>query len=88
MRIELTLFTFVATMLFSNIIDERASRYLSPQQKAGLLEAYSGFRAYRLVPIVIVLGAYYALLQYSDISVTLLSICFWVAVIVFVAIDL
>jgi hypothetical protein len=58
MRFEYGLVILLVTAVISRIVSERAYKLLSQDEKARLMDAYSGMRAYCLLPLAAIIGAY------------------------------
>lgn len=51
---------FLAAIIISRFISEKAARFLSGEQKVALMESFSGYRIYFLLPVVLVIVLFYA----------------------------
>lgn len=54
MTFPITVFIFLGCVIVSRILNERALRQLSPDQKVRLLDGFASIRAYSFVPIVLI----------------------------------
>ncbi len=55
MTFPITVFIFLGCVIVSRILNERALRQLTPDQKVRLLDGFASMRAYGSVPIVLIL---------------------------------
>lgn len=55
---------FLACIVISRILAERALRTLSPEEKVRLVDGFSGMRAYSLLPAVVIVVAALAVPQF------------------------
>jgi len=51
-----------AAVIVSRIINERDYRILSNEEKVRLMDGFSKARAYSLIPLLLLIGAYYLLM--------------------------
>ena len=51
-----------AGVIVSRIINERGYRILSNEEKVRLMDGFSKARAYSLIPLLLLIGAYYLLM--------------------------
>ena len=56
------IFALIACIVISRMLSEHAFRSLSGEQKLALMEAFSGMRAYSMLPMVLILAAVFGLL--------------------------
>lgn len=75
-------------MVASRIINERAYRRLTSEEKLRLMDGFSSTRAYSLIPLFIGLGAYWLLLSQSNIDRASLTIFFVAAFIAYIVLRL
>ncbi|MDH5682600.1 MAG: hypothetical protein OEZ36_13500 [Spirochaetota bacterium] len=57
---------FLGAIILSRIINERAMKELSPEEKTRLLDSFSGMRAYSLIPLVLILGGFFLATGFTD----------------------
>lgn len=77
---------FLITMIVSRILNEKAMKLLSVEEKSNLIDAFSGMRAYSLIPIVLIIGAYWLLIKYSEIENQILSIAYFGSLVLYLAV--
>lgn len=51
---------FLAAIVISRVVSEKALRFLNTAQKDALMEGFSSFRIYFMLPVIIVIGLFYA----------------------------
>ncbi len=57
-----------AGIIISRIINERAMKKLTADEKVKLIDGFSGLRLYSIIPIVVVIGLFVVLNRYSTLS--------------------
>ena len=82
---EVAIVVLLVTMVAGRILSERALTHLSVEQKASLVDAFRGQRAYGLIPLAILFAVYYALISYTSTSRSLLLVAYWVALLAYLA---
>jgi hypothetical protein len=66
---------FIAAVIVSRILQERALRRLSTQEKGRLVEAFSAYRMFGLLPLAVIAGIYFAMSQLDTLEpATMLAI--------------
>lgn len=83
MTFEIAFVVLLVTVVLGRIISEKALRSLSAEQKASLVDAFSRQRAYGLIPLVMLIAGYFALLNYATVSPRLISIAYWLALLAY-----
>lgn len=82
---QLYFVVFFVAVIASRILSSRALKLLSPDQKASLVDAFSGLRAYSLIPLVAIMAAYFILMQHPVMSFQALTILYLVAFVAYIA---
>lgn len=85
MPVENAFVVLLAAVVAGRILSERALKHLSTEQKAMLLDAFRGQRAYGLIPLAVLLGGYFVLLRFTVISSALLSPGYWLGLLAYLA---
>ncbi|MBC8071152.1 MAG: hypothetical protein IAG13_22695 [Deltaproteobacteria bacterium] len=66
---------FIAAVIVSRILQERALRRLSTEEKGRLVEAFSAYRMFALLPLAAIAGLYFAMSQLDALTTaTMLAI--------------
>lgn len=71
-------------MAVSRIINERGMRRLTPEQKLRLLDGFSAARAYSLIPLLVLVGAFWLLSSRPEVNKQYLAIGYFSLLILFV----
>ena len=74
---------FLAAIIVSRIVQERALRKLSTEEKGQLVEAFSGLRLLSLVPLAALAGLYFLMMSLEAMTTTMLLTIFLPATLVF-----
>jgi hypothetical protein len=77
----------LVAMAASRIINERAMRSLTPEQKVRLIDGFSGARAYSLIPLVLLVGAFWLLSSRPEVDKKYLAIGYFSLLILFVIVQ-
>jgi len=85
MPMELAIGVLLCTIVLSRLLSERALRRLSQDQKASLLDAFSGLRAYSAIPVVVLVVAFLGLGRSGIVPVRPLFTGYGVAVLAYLA---
>ncbi|MBL9081613.1 MAG: hypothetical protein JNK76_07400 [Planctomycetales bacterium] len=85
MSLEIALIVFLGTNIAGRILSERAMKNLSVEQKASLVDAFRGQRAYGLLPIFVLLAVNFLMLRYTSVSRSLISAVYWAGLLVYLA---
>jgi hypothetical protein len=83
---EVGIGVFLVTMIVGRILNEKAMKLLSVEEKLNLIDAFSSMRAYSLIPIVFIIGGYWLLVKYSEIGDQILSIAYFGSLIMYLAV--
>jgi hypothetical protein len=59
---------FIAAVIVSRILQERALRRLSTEEKGRLVEAFSAYRMFALLPLAAIAGLYFAMSQLDALT--------------------
>ena len=70
---EIGLFTLLVSLVVSRIISAKATKSISAQQKAEIVDKFSGFAAYGLIPFIVIIAAYFLLAKYTEMDRALLT---------------
>lgn len=87
MTFEIGIGIFIVTIIASRIISERAMKELTIDEKAKLIDAFSGMRAYSLIPLSIIICGYFLIMRYTDINRVVLSVVYFSLIILFIIIS-
>jgi hypothetical protein len=71
----------LAAIIVSRIINERGYRLLSADEKLRLMDGFSRTRAYALIPLAILIGAFYFLATSTALNSDALAIGYFVSLI-------
>lgn len=74
---------FLAAIIVSRIVQERALRKLSTEEKGQLVEAFSGLRLFSLIPLAALAGLYFLMMSLEALTSTLLLTIFLPATVLF-----
>ncbi len=74
---------FLAAIIVSRIVQERALRKLSTEEKGQLVEAFSGLRLLSLVPLAALAGLYFLMMSLEALTTTMLLTIFLPATLLF-----
>jgi hypothetical protein len=74
----------LVAMIVGRIISERGYRTLNSEEKVRLMDGFSKTRAYSMIPILILIGAYYLLMTKTDFDKTMISIGYFSLLIVYI----
>jgi hypothetical protein len=72
------------SMIVSRILNERAYQKLGSDEKLRLMDGFSKTRAYSLVPLLVLIAAFWVLLTQTGLDRQLISIGYFAALIVYV----
>lgn len=82
---QLYFVVFFVAVIASRILSSRALKLLSSDQKAALVDAFSGLRAYSLIPLVAIMAAYFIFMQHPVMSFQALTILYLGAFVAYIA---
>ncbi len=74
------------SIIFSRIISEKAFIQLSPEQKISIVDSFSKMRIYNLIPIAIILLAFFLLEKFLSLNNSVVDFSFLAALSVFLII--
>ncbi len=74
------------TIILSRILNERALRELTAEEKVRLLDGFASARAYSLIPLVVLVGGYWLLLSQTKIDGRFLSFAYFGLIIVWIVV--
>ncbi len=81
---QLYFMAFFIAVIASRAISGRALKHLSSDQKASLVDAFSGVRVYALIPLAVIMGAYFVLIQYPVMSLRMLTVLYLCAFAIYI----
>ncbi len=87
MTFEIGIGVFLLTVFLSRFLAERALRLLTPEQKLSLIDGFSGMRAYSMIPIVLLIGVFFALTRYIPSAADLWLTGYWIALALYVVVS-
>jgi len=61
---NITIVIFVLTILLSRYINSKAIKKLSMEKKAELIDTFSGFSVWSIVPLLVIIGGFYFAIDY------------------------
>lgn len=67
----------LVTIVLSRILNERALRELSAEEKVRLIDGFASARAYSLIPLVVLVGVYWLLLTKTKLDPQLVSVLYF-----------
>lgn len=76
----------LATLIVSRIVNERAYRQLSKDEKVRLMDGFSTTRAYAFIPLFILIAAFWLLVTYTTINLQYLTVGYFSLLICYVLI--
>ena len=79
-------FVLFAAIVIGRVIHERAFRALDSEAKLRLMDGFSRSRAYSMVPVLILIGAYWYLRSHSSLDHGLLSVAYFGLLIVYIVV--
>lgn len=74
------------TIVLSRILNERALRELTADEKVRLIDGFASARAYSLIPLVALAGGYWLLLSKTKIDPQLLSVAYFGLILIWIAV--
>lgn len=74
----------MAGIIISRILNEKAMKVLSQEDKARLIDGFSGARAYGFIPLVILIGAFIGLNKYSNLDKQMIFYVYIILLLAFV----
>jgi hypothetical protein len=75
----------LVSLVASRIINERGYRKLTSEQKIRLMDGFSNARAYSLIPVLVLAGAYFLLVSQTNLDRQYLNIGYFALLIAYVA---
>ena len=76
----------LATIMISRIVNERAYRQLSKDEKVRLMDGFSATRAYAFIPLFVLIVAFWLLVTYTTINLQYLTVGYFSLLICYVLI--
>jgi hypothetical protein len=76
----------LGTLVVSRILHEKGYRRLDPEQKIRLMDGFSATRAYGLIPLVLLIAAYWLLMSQTEVDKSLLTIAYFASLIAYLGI--
>lgn len=70
---EIGIIVLLVCVVVSRIISVKAARSMSKEKKAEMIDKFSGFAAYGMIPYVVIIAAYFLVAKYTDIDKILLT---------------
>ena len=86
MSLPIALVVFLLTSIAGRVINERAQRQLTAEQKAELLDAFSSQRAFGLIPLVVLVGIYFVLVYRTSMPYRTVTFGYFGALLVYLGI--
>jgi len=87
MTFEIGIGICIFTLIVSRILNERAIKELSADEKAKLVDAFSSMRAYNLIPLAIIVVGYLLAIKYTGLSHMLLSYTYFIFLIAYIVVS-
>lgn len=85
---NITLVILVVSILLSRYINSAAIKKLSMEKKAELIDTFSGFSVWSIIPLLVMIGIFYFTIDYmKDNYILYLSLFFLLAIIYVVALQ-
>ena len=85
MGFEVALVVFLGSVIASRIISRRGLKYLSTEQKGRLVDSFSGMQAYGLIPLAVLLIAYFAIQRFTLVPFEVLTAGYFALLSVWIA---
>ncbi len=79
-------FVLFAAIVIARVIHERAFRALDSEAKLRLMDGFSRSRAYSMVPLLILIGAYWYFMSHSSLDRGLLGVAYFGLLIVYIVV--
>jgi len=70
---EIGIVVLLVCVVVSRIISVKAARSMSKEKKAEMIDKFSGFAAYGMIPYVVIIAAYFLVAKYTEIDKVLLT---------------
>ena len=70
---EIGIIILLTCVVVSRIISMKATRSISKEKKAEMIDKFSGFAAYGMIPYVVIIAAYFLVAKYTEIDKVLLT---------------
>ena len=84
MSFEVAFIIFLVAVVVSRIISRQAMNALTSDQKASLMDAFSGIQAYGLIPLIALLAMYFGLMQFTSTPITTITVSYFVLLFVYI----
>ncbi len=85
METEIAFVVLIVAVIVSRIISHKALQELTSDQKAALIDSFSGMQAYSLIPLALLLGLYFLLIRFTATSTSILLVGFFLVLICYIA---
>ncbi len=82
------LVAFLATIVVSRFINESGYRKLSNDEKLRLMDGFSSTRAYSMIPLFVLVGAYWFLMSQTEIDRNLISAAYFGLAITYIVVQI
>ncbi|MGB7343703.1 MAG: hypothetical protein WBD20_05800 [Pirellulaceae bacterium] len=76
----------IAAIIVSRFISERAYRELDSDQKLRLMDGFSSTRMYSMIPLLVLVGAFWYLMTKTDINKSTITFAYFGLLIVYVVV--
>lgn len=76
--------SFLIAVIVSRILNEKAMKKLSQEDKARLIDSFSGMRAYGFIPVVLIIIIYFLIVEFTAIDGAVLHIGYIVLLLLFI----
>ncbi len=70
---EVGIVVLLLCVFVSRIVTMRATKAMSPESKAEMVDKFSGFTAYGMIPLVVIVLACFLLVRYTGVDTGLLA---------------
>jgi hypothetical protein len=81
---EVAFILFLVAVVASRIISRQALKALNSDQKASLMDAFSGIQAHGLIPLIALLALYFGLIQFTSMPATTITVSYFLLLFVYI----
>ena len=83
---EILIGIFFILLIVSRILGEKAYKLLNAEEKAKIMDGFSGMRAFALIPLFLIIGLFWFAAKYSVLNEKLIFYGYPIALIVYLAV--
>ena len=70
---EIGIIVLLVCVVVSRIISVKAAKSMSKEKKAEMIDKFSGFAAYGMIPYVVIIAAYFLVAKYTEMDKIMLT---------------